>query len=58
VSPQDIKFRQIAGMNAHLYAQLDEAALRRGLAPHFEIVAEAGLSSGHRRLFWCRRRAT
>jgi hypothetical protein len=57
VSPQDVKFRQIAGMNAHLYAQLDESALRRRLAPHFDIVAEAKLASGHRRLFWCARRS-
>lgn len=57
VSPQDVKFRQIAGMNAHLYTQLDESALRRSLAPHFDVMAEAELSSGQRRLLWCTRRA-
>jgi 2-polyprenyl-3-methyl-5-hydroxy-6-metoxy-1,4-benzoquinol methylase len=56
VSPQDMKFRQIAGMNAHLYAELDESALRRALAPHFDVVAEVELSAGLRRLFWCARR--
>jgi hypothetical protein len=53
VSPQDEKFRQIAGANLALYAHLDESHLRQALSRHFTVVAETAITDGKRRLFAC-----
>jgi SAM-dependent methyltransferase len=51
VSPQDEKFRQIAGANLGLYSDLDEARLRQALSRRFRVISEAPIGEGRRRLF-------
>lgn len=51
VAPGDVKFRQVAGPNHGLYADLDESKFRRALSQRFAIVSEAPIANGQRRLF-------
>jgi hypothetical protein len=53
VSPKDEKFRQIAGPNLGLYADLDEARLRKALAGRFRVLSEASIGDGRRLLLHC-----
>ena len=53
VSPRDEKFRQIAGPNLGLYADLDESRLRKALAGRFRVVSEAPIGDGRRLLLHC-----
>jgi SAM-dependent methyltransferase len=55
IDPQDPKFRQLAGLNAGLYRDLDVATMERHLARKFRLIAKAPLPSAARVMYhWSR----
>jgi len=55
VAPQDPKFRQLAGLNAGLYRDLDVAQMERHLARKFHLIAKTPLPSAARVMYhWSR----
>jgi len=55
IDPRDPKFRQLAGLNAGLYRDLDVATLESHLARKFRLIAKAPLPSAARVMYhWSR----
>ncbi len=56
IEREDRRFREIAGINAHLYEGLDRERFEEAITAHFAIERSVQLPGGTRTLYECRRR--
>ncbi|MGH8553655.1 MAG: class I SAM-dependent methyltransferase [Methylococcales bacterium] len=55
ISPDDPKFRQIAGSDLLLYRDLNESVFRKEICARYSVISEKAIAEGRRRLFLCER---
>ena len=56
ISPSDQKFQQVAGLNAHLYSDLDETAFESSMEANFRLSEKTPLPRASRVMYDWRRR--